>query len=103
MSEALILTARCLRLSRRQVDALLTSLLLPVLLMIVFAVSLCWVSVLMGMLARSSGAVVRTCGRATATQRVATASRNTVAGTSRRHCRPPATDASRSTFVYRTA
>jgi ABC-2 type transport system permease protein len=36
MSEALILTARCLRLSRRQVDALLTSLLLPVLLMIVF-------------------------------------------------------------------
>lgn len=36
MSEALTLTARCLRLSRRQVDALLTSLLLPVLLMIVF-------------------------------------------------------------------
>lgn len=36
MSEALILTARCLRISRRQVDALLTSLLLPVLLMIVF-------------------------------------------------------------------
>jgi hypothetical protein len=29
MSEALTLTARCLRLSRRQVDALLTSLLLP--------------------------------------------------------------------------
>jgi ABC-2 type transport system permease protein len=36
MPEALTLTARCLRLSRRQVDALLTSLLLPVLLMIVF-------------------------------------------------------------------
>lgn len=36
MSEALILTARCLRLSRRQIDALLTSLLLPVLLMILF-------------------------------------------------------------------
>jgi ABC-2 type transport system permease protein len=36
MSDALILTARCLRISRRQVDALLTSLLLPVLLMIVF-------------------------------------------------------------------
>ncbi|HUA50004.1 MAG TPA: ABC transporter permease [Solirubrobacteraceae bacterium] len=36
MTEALILTARCLRLSRRQVDALMTSLLLPVLLMILF-------------------------------------------------------------------
>jgi len=36
MSDALTLTARCLRLSRRQVDALLTSLLLPVLLTIVF-------------------------------------------------------------------
>jgi ABC-2 type transport system permease protein len=36
MSEALILTARCLRLSRRQVDALLTALLLPVLLMVLF-------------------------------------------------------------------
>ena len=36
MSDALTLTARCLRLSRRQVDALLTQLLLPVLLMIVF-------------------------------------------------------------------
>ena len=36
MTEALTLTARCLRLSRRQVDALLTSLLLPVLLMVVF-------------------------------------------------------------------
>jgi ABC-2 type transport system permease protein len=36
MSEALILTGRCLRLSRRQVDALLTSLLLPVLLMVMF-------------------------------------------------------------------
>ncbi len=36
MTEALTLTARCLRLSRRQLDALLTSLLLPVLLMIVF-------------------------------------------------------------------
>lgn len=38
MSEALTLTARCLRLSRRQVDALLTSLLLPVLLMLIFVV-----------------------------------------------------------------
>jgi ABC-2 type transport system permease protein len=36
MSEATTLTARCLRLSGRQVDALLTSLLLPVLLMLVF-------------------------------------------------------------------
>ena len=36
MSETLTLTARSLRLSRRQVDALLTSLLLPVLLMIIF-------------------------------------------------------------------
>jgi ABC-2 type transport system permease protein len=36
MSDALILTGRCLRLSRRQVDALLTSLLLPVLLMVMF-------------------------------------------------------------------
>jgi ABC-2 type transport system permease protein len=36
MSDALILTARCLRLSRRQVDALLTALLLPVLLMVMF-------------------------------------------------------------------
>ena len=36
MTEALTLTARCLRLSRRQLDAVLTSLLLPVLLMIVF-------------------------------------------------------------------
>jgi len=38
MSESLILTARCLRLSRRQVDALITALLLPVLLMVVFVV-----------------------------------------------------------------
>ena len=38
MSESLILTARCLRLSSRQVDALLTSLLLPVLLMLIFVV-----------------------------------------------------------------
>src|SRR5689334_8387484 len=36
MSETLTLTARCLRLSRRQIDALLTSLLLPVLLMVMF-------------------------------------------------------------------
>jgi ABC-2 type transport system permease protein len=36
MSEAMILTARCLRLSRRQLDALLTALLLPVLLMVMF-------------------------------------------------------------------
>jgi len=36
MSESLILTARCLRLSRRQVDALLTAVLLPVLLMVLF-------------------------------------------------------------------
>jgi ABC-2 type transport system permease protein len=36
MSESLILTARCLRLSRRQLDALLTALLLPVLLMVLF-------------------------------------------------------------------
>jgi ABC-2 type transport system permease protein len=35
-ASALILTARCLRLSRRQADALITSLLLPVLLMIMF-------------------------------------------------------------------
>jgi ABC-2 type transport system permease protein len=36
MSDSLILTARCLRISRRQVDALLTSLLLPVMLMVLF-------------------------------------------------------------------
>lgn len=36
MSEALTLTARCVRISRRQLDALLTSLLLPVLLMVMF-------------------------------------------------------------------
>jgi ABC-2 type transport system permease protein len=36
MSDALTMTARCLRLSSRQVDALLTSLLLPVLLMVIF-------------------------------------------------------------------
>lgn len=34
--EALVMVARCLRLSRRNVDALLTSLLLPVLLMLLF-------------------------------------------------------------------
>jgi ABC-2 type transport system permease protein len=38
MSESLILTVRCLRLSRRQVDALITALLLPVLLMVLFVV-----------------------------------------------------------------
>jgi ABC-2 type transport system permease protein len=38
MSEALTMAARCLRISRRQLDALLTALLLPVLLMIVFVV-----------------------------------------------------------------
>lgn len=36
MSDSLILTARCLRISRRQLDALLTSLLLPVMLMVLF-------------------------------------------------------------------
>jgi len=36
MSETLTLSARCLRISARQVDALLTSLLLPVLLMVMF-------------------------------------------------------------------
>jgi ABC-2 type transport system permease protein len=36
MSDALIMTARCLRLTTRQLDALLTSLLLPVLLMLLF-------------------------------------------------------------------
>lgn len=36
MSDALTMTARCVRLSRRQLDALLTSLLLPVLLMLLF-------------------------------------------------------------------
>jgi ABC-2 type transport system permease protein len=36
MTESLILTARCLRLSRRQIDALLTALLLPVLMMVLF-------------------------------------------------------------------
>lgn len=38
MSDALTLTARCLRISRRQIDALITALLLPVLLMVVFVV-----------------------------------------------------------------
>lgn len=38
MSESMILTARCLRLSSRQVDALITALVLPVLLMVVFVV-----------------------------------------------------------------
>jgi len=36
MSETLSLTARCLRISRRQVDALTTALLLPVILMVLF-------------------------------------------------------------------
>lgn len=36
MSETMIMASRCLRLSRRQLDALLTSLLLPVLLMLLF-------------------------------------------------------------------
>jgi ABC-2 type transport system permease protein len=36
VSDALIMASRCLRLSRRQLDALLTSLLLPVLLMLLF-------------------------------------------------------------------
>ena len=35
-TDLLIMTARCFRLSRRQIDALLTSLMLPVMLMIVF-------------------------------------------------------------------
>ena len=38
MSESLTMTARCLRLSRRQPDALITALLLPVLMMVVFVV-----------------------------------------------------------------
>jgi ABC-2 type transport system permease protein len=36
VSDTLIMASRCLRLSRRQLDALLTSLLLPVLLMLLF-------------------------------------------------------------------
>ena len=36
MSDVLTLSARCLRLSRRQIDALTTSLMLPVLMMVVF-------------------------------------------------------------------
>jgi ABC-2 type transport system permease protein len=36
MSDVLTLSARCLRLSRRQIDALTTSLMLPVLLMVIF-------------------------------------------------------------------
>jgi ABC-2 type transport system permease protein len=36
VTDPLIMTARCFRLSRRQIDALLTSLLLPVMLMVVF-------------------------------------------------------------------
>ena len=36
MSDTMIMAGRCLRLSRRQLDALLTSLLLPVLLMLLF-------------------------------------------------------------------
>jgi ABC-2 type transport system permease protein len=36
MSDVLILSGRCLRLSRRQIDALMTSLLMPVVLMIIF-------------------------------------------------------------------
>jgi ABC-2 type transport system permease protein len=38
MSEALTMAARCLRISRRQLDALITALLLPVLLMVMFVV-----------------------------------------------------------------
>jgi ABC-2 type transport system permease protein len=36
MSDVLVLSARCLRLSRRQIDALMTAVLLPVLLMVIF-------------------------------------------------------------------
>jgi ABC-2 type transport system permease protein len=36
MSDVLILSVRCLRLSRRQIDALMTAVLLPVLLMVIF-------------------------------------------------------------------
>ena len=36
MSDVLVLSARCLRLSRRQIDALTTAVLLPVMLMVVF-------------------------------------------------------------------
>ena len=36
MSESLTMAIRCLRISRRQLDSLITSLLLPVLLLIVF-------------------------------------------------------------------
>ena len=36
MSDVLTLSARCLRLSRRQIDGLITSLLLPVMLMVIF-------------------------------------------------------------------
>lgn len=36
MSDVLVMTARCVRLSRRQIDALITAILLPVLLMIMF-------------------------------------------------------------------
>ena len=36
MSDALTLSARCLRLSRRNAEALLTSLMLPIMLMLLF-------------------------------------------------------------------
>ncbi len=36
MSDVLTLSSRCLRLSRRQIDGLITSLLLPVMLMVIF-------------------------------------------------------------------
>ena len=36
MSDALTMSGRCLRLSRRNVDALITSLMLPVMLMLLF-------------------------------------------------------------------
>jgi ABC-2 type transport system permease protein len=36
MSDALVLSARCLRLSRRNIEALLTALMLPVMLMLLF-------------------------------------------------------------------
>jgi ABC-2 type transport system permease protein len=36
MSDVLVLSARCLRLSRRQIDALMTAVLMPVLLMVIF-------------------------------------------------------------------
>ncbi len=55
------------------------------------------------MVARSLAMSVCTRGRAAATHSVVSASRKMVAGSSLRHGRPPATEASTSTFVYRTA